>query len=147
MFVARKMIILISMCLLDLSASFISQLSKLSGVAIALSATKKSHIEIIYEDHEIIAISKPSGIVTMPCESANTGTAAHHVASYLENKDRNISNDVLSHGIVHRIDKEVSGLLILAKSKMTSKILSKTIKEKGVKKVYIAVVYGNFKID
>ena len=96
----------------------------------------------MHEDAYLLAISKPSGMISMPCESANSGTAAHLAASYLS--ATTTPNDVLSHGIVHRLDREVSGLLLLAKNKEVSKLLSKTFLNRKIKKTYIAIVHGSF---
>ena len=105
-------------------------------------------IEVIFEDDHLIAVQKPAGVVSMPCESASSGTAAHMVAEYILSSnlfEPVNTEDVISHGIVHRLDKEVSGLLLLAKNKGVSKQLSQIFSKRSIDKTYIAIVYGEFR--
>lgn len=105
-----------------------------------------SESDVLYEDEFVIAISKPSGIATMPCESASDGTAAHLAASWVlagggeGAKER--ANSIISFGVVHRLDKEVSGALILAKNREVGRSLSKAFQSRTTTKQYVAVVHG-----
>jgi len=116
----------------------------------ARSNSLKDQVEVIYDDEFMIAISKPSGMPTMPCESA-TWTAAHAAAAYVISTSSNSSNpstvaaDIIKYGVVHRLDKEVSGLLILAKSQAISKILSRSFLSRSISKYYVAIVHGDLK--
>ena len=103
-------------------------------------------LDVLHDDENIIAITKPSGVISMPCASASSGTAAHIAADYLYNGMRPKEADgVLAHGIVHKLDKEVSGLILLAKNKKVSKILSKRFSNREVTKKYIAIVHGQYR--
>lgn len=113
------------------------------------AAVSDTMIDIVHEDEHVIAICKPTGMISMPCESASTGTAAHLAAAYLSSSSSSTPpvdpNEVISHGVVHRLDKEVSGLLLLAKNKIVSKKLSTIFSQRSINKTYIAIVHGDFK--
>lgn len=103
-------------------------------------------IEIIYEDNDIIVVNKPKGLVVHPANGNPDGT--------LVNAIMNICKDTLSGiggekrpGIVHRLDKDTSGLLIVAKNDKAHINMSEQIKNRQVKKIYIALVRGDIKED
>ena len=103
-------------------------------------------IEIIYEDSDIIVVNKPKGLVVHPANGNLDGT--------LVNAIMNICKDTLSGiggekrpGIVHRLDKDTSGLLIIAKNDKAHLNMSEQIKDRKVKKIYIALVRGIVKED
>lgn len=115
----------------------------------AIQSHRALNVSILYEDEYFIAMAKPSGIASMPCESAGNSTAVHLLLAQLSSKNRSAANmisehDLLTHGVVHRLDKDVSGLLLLAKHKNVSKLLSVLFLKRKVQKTYIAVVHGSF---
>lgn len=102
--------------------------------------------KIIFEDNSILVLNKPSGWIT---NSASTTTDKPVVQGWLKsNFEYPISNvDSLRSGIVHRLDKETSGILVVAKTKEAFEILQKEFKERQVKKTYIALVHGKFDLN
>ena len=102
-------------------------------------------VDLIHDDENFIAIAKPSGVISMPCASASSGTAVHMAADYLyENMRHKEADGVLKFGIVHKLDKEMSGLILFAKHKKVNKILSKRFSNSEVTKKYIAIVHGQY---
>jgi 23S rRNA pseudouridine1911/1915/1917 synthase len=101
---------------------------------------------VIFKDEAILVLDKPSGWIT---NSASTAKDQPVVQSWLKsNIQYPISNiDELRSGIVHRLDKETSGLLIVAKTKEAFETLQKEFKNREVKKSYIALVHGRFDLS
>ena len=97
-------------------------------------------VDIVYEDDDVIVVNKPSGMVVHPAPGNYTGT----LVNALMYKSKNLStlNGEFRPGIVHRIDKDTSGLLIVAKNDKAHAILSDELKDKKIKRKYIALVYG-----
>ena len=100
-------------------------------------------LTIIYEDSSIIVLEKPAGMVVHPAAGNYSGTIVNALLFHC--KDLSGVGGVLRPGIVHRLDKQTSGLLIAAKSDTAHKALSKQFKKHIVKKVYKALVHGNVK--
>jgi 23S rRNA pseudouridine1911/1915/1917 synthase len=98
-------------------------------------------LTIIYEDASIIVLDKPSGMVVHPAAGNYRGTIVNALLFHC--KDLSGVGGVLRPGIVHRLDKQTSGLLIVAKSDSAHRGLSKQFKKHMVKKVYKALVHGN----
>ena len=96
-------------------------------------------LDIVYEDEYLLIINKPSGMVVHPAPGNYTGTL---VNALLYKFDLEGVGDKNRPGIVHRIDKDTSGLLIVAKTEKALEILSNMIKNKEVKREYIAIVDG-----
>lgn len=94
-------------------------------------------LDIVYEDDYLLVINKKSGMVTHPAPGNYTGTL---VNALLYKFDWN--KDTIRPGIVHRLDKDTSGLMVVAKDEKTLELLSLMIKEKKVKRHYIALVEG-----
>ena len=95
-------------------------------------------LDIVYQDEDIIVVNKPAGLVTHPGSGNWTGTLANallHYDSGLQNLDR--------AGIVHRLDKNTSGLMVVARSEVAQKYLSEQIQEHQVSREYSAIVYGH----
>ncbi len=95
-------------------------------------------LDIVYQDEDIIVVNKPPGLVTHPGSGNWTGTLANallHYDSGLQNLDR--------AGIVHRLDKNTSGLMVVARSEVAQKYLSEQIQEHQVSREYSAIVYGH----
>ena len=97
-------------------------------------------INIIYEDDDVIIINKESGMVVHPAVGNYTGTLVN--ALIYKSKDLSSINGEFRPGIVHRIDKDTSGLLIVAKNDKAHAILADELKTKKIKRKYIALVDG-----
>ena len=103
-------------------------------------------LDILYEDQDILIINMPKDMVVHPAPGHYTGTLVNAVM-YHCGEDLSTINGVLRPGIVHRIDKDTSGLLIVAKNDFSHLHLAKQIKEHSFYRAYHAVVYGNIKED
>lgn len=107
-------------------------------------------LEILYEDEYFLAINKPADMVVHPSFGHASGTLVNAVLSYLENKSQ-ISNlkfqigSGVRPGIVHRLDKGTTGVILVAKDSKTQEMLSYLFKERSVRKTYRAIVEGNAK--
>ncbi len=100
--------------------------------------------EIVYEDSDLLVINKPQGLVVHPCSSTKNGTLVNGLLFKV--KDLSGINGVLRPGIVHRLDKNTSGLMIVAKNDNAHTFLAKQIAEKEqFKRKYIALCEGHFK--
>ncbi len=97
-------------------------------------------LDVVYEDEYLLIINKPSGMVVHPAPGNYSGT----LVNALMNKF-NLSHDVIRPGIVHRIDKDTSGLLVVAKDDKTHELLADMIKKKEVERIYVAIVDGVIK--
>ena len=102
-------------------------------------------LDIIYEDNDIIVINKPKGMVVHPGNGNHEGTLVNAVLAYA--KDLSGIGGELRPGIVHRIDKDTSGLIIVAKNDKAHKNLSEEIKNHEVTKIYTCLVRGNISED
>ena len=98
-------------------------------------------LDIVYEDSELMVINKVSGMVTHPAPGNNYGTLVNALLNY--NKE-NLSdiNEKNRPGIIHRLDKETSGLLVIAKNNKSHLNLSKQFKEHTISRKYRAIVWG-----
>ena len=101
-------------------------------------------IEIIYEDSDIIVVNKPKGMVVHPANGNPDGTLVNVIMAICKDSLSGIGGEIRP-GIVHRIDKDTSGLLIVAKNDNAHVKMSEQIKNHEVKKTYIALVRGVFK--
>ena len=103
---------------------------------------EKIDLDIIYEDNNSIVINKPQGMVVHPGAGNFTGTLVHGLLYHcLEMKDK-FSSDDIRPGIVHRLDKDTSGILISAKNPDALEFFSSQFRNKSTKKSYIAIVKG-----
>lgn len=100
-------------------------------------------LNIVYEDNDIMVIDKPSGLVVHPGSGNYDNTLVNGLLYYTKNLS-DINGEVRP-GIVHRIDKDTSGLLLVAKTNKAHEILSEYFKSKRVKREYIALLNGVFK--
>ena len=98
-------------------------------------------LDIVYEDEDVIVVNEPSGMVVHPAPGHTHGTLVNALL-YHCNSLSNIGGDVRA-GIVHRIDKDTSGLLVACKNNMAHKSLSEQLKEKTTTRKYIAIVTGS----
>ena len=98
-------------------------------------------IEIIYEDNDIIVVNKPKGLVVHPANGNPDGTLVNAIMAICKDSLSGIGGEIRP-GIVHRLDKDTSGILIIAKNDKAHINLSEQIKNHKVKKTYIAIVRG-----
>ena len=94
-------------------------------------------LDIIYENDDLLVINKPSGMVVHPAPGNYSGTLVNALVGRF-----NLSNDEIRPGIVHRLDKDTSGLMLVAKNDWAHDKLSEMIKDRIVKRTYIALVEG-----
>jgi 23S rRNA pseudouridine1911/1915/1917 synthase len=105
---------------------------------------EKINLNIVYEDDDILMINKPAGMVVHPGSGNYSGTLLNGVAWYLQHENPSISEVVLPRfGLVHRIDKNTSGLLVLAKRDKAMRQLAKQFYDHSVKRQYQALVWGD----
>ena len=101
-------------------------------------------IEILYEDKDIIVVNKPKGLVVHPANGNPDGTLVNAIMNICKDSLSGIGGEIRP-GIVHRIDKDTSGVLIVAKNDYAHINLSNQIKNREVRKIYIALVRGVIK--
>jgi 23S rRNA pseudouridine1911/1915/1917 synthase len=102
-------------------------------------------LDIVYEDGDVIVINKPRGMVVHPAAGHPSGTVVNAVLYHC--KDLSGINGVMRPGIVHRIDKDTSGLLMIAKNDLAHASLAEQLKEHTVNRRYSALVYGVMQHD
>ena len=103
-------------------------------------------IEIVYEDDDLLVVTKKKGMVVHPAVGNIDGTLVNALLYHCGDSLSGI-NGVIRPGIVHRIDKDTSGLLMVAKNDTAHNFLAEQIKEHSFSREYEAVVYGNFRED
>lgn len=101
-------------------------------------------LDIVFEDDQLLVINKPAGLVVHPGHGNYTGTLVNALAYHFENLPNNSSD---RPGLVHRIDKNTSGLLVIAKTEQAMTHLAKQFADKTSEREYIALVWGNLKDD
>ncbi|PKM45555.1 MAG: RNA pseudouridine synthase [Firmicutes bacterium HGW-Firmicutes-8] len=104
-------------------------------------AAEKIPLDIIYEDSDLLVVNKPPGMVVHPAAGNYTGTLVNALLDHC--KDLSGINGVIRPGIVHRIDKDTSGLLLVAKNDKAHLSLAEQLKEHTVSRKYLALVHGN----
>ncbi|TYO97975.1 RluA family pseudouridine synthase [Desulfallas thermosapovorans] len=102
-------------------------------------------LEIYYEDMDVIVVNKPRGMVVHPAEGNYTGTLVNALLYHC--RDLSGINGVLRPGIVHRIDKDTSGLLMVAKNDLAHEHLAGQLKEHTVRRGYLALAHGVLSSD
>lgn len=107
--------------------------------------SEKMDIDIIYEDEYLLVINKPVGLVVHPGAGNTHGTLANGLKAYSDNLSTN--NGDFRPGIVHRIDKDTSGLLVVAKTNEAHEFLSSQLVDHTLGRKYMALVMGNFTED
>ena len=109
---------------------------------------EKMPLNIFYEDEEVMIINKPPGLVVHPAYGNYSGTLINGIAYYLQENNKKISEESLPRfGLVHRIDKNTSGLLVLAKTSRAVASLAKQFFDHSIKREYQALVWGDLKED
>ena len=106
---------------------------------------EKIKLDILYEDDALLVINKPAGMVVHPAPGSRSRTLVNALLAYCKNLSG--IGGVLKPGIVHRIDKDVSGLLVVAKTDRAHRDLAEQFKEKTASRVYYAVVKGVVQLD
>lgn len=101
-------------------------------------------LDIVYEDDDLLVVNKPKGMVVHPAPGNRSGTLVNALLYHCGSSLSGI-NGVLRPGIVHRIDKDTSGLLLVAKNDMAHASLAHQIKEHSLTREYAAVVYGKLR--
>ncbi len=97
-------------------------------------------IDIVYEDDEVIVVNKPAGLVVHPGHGNYSGTLVNGLIYHFENLPKD-SNE--RPGLVHRIDKDTSGLLVVAKTEFAMANLAKQFFDRSTQRLYLALVWGN----
>ena len=103
------------------------------------------NLEIIYEDEDVLVVNKPRGMVVHPAPGHTTGTLVNGLMHQI--KDLSGINGILRPGIVHRIDKDTSGLLMVAKNDVAHVSLVDQLVKKTVTRKYTALVHGHIPHD
>jgi 23S rRNA pseudouridine1911/1915/1917 synthase len=101
-------------------------------------------LDIVYEDDQLLVINKPAGMVVHPGHGNYSGTLVNALAYHFENLPMNSSE---RPGLVHRIDKDTTGLLVVAKTELAMAYLTKQFAEKTSEREYVALVWGNIEED
>ncbi|MEA2098225.1 MAG: RluA family pseudouridine synthase [Patescibacteria group bacterium] len=120
-----------------------------SFLSVPLEMTKNEKlkipkIEIIYEDDDVIAIDKPAGTLSQKAESSKAPAISDFLIEYYP-KLKEVGEDEQRYGTVHRLDKDTSGIIIVAKNNKSFKFLKNQFKNREVQKTYTALVYGDVK--
>lgn len=108
------------------------------------AVAQKIELDIVYEDSDLLVVNKPKGMVVHPAPGNPDGTLVNALLYHCKG-DLSGINGVMRPGIVHRIDKDTSGLLIVAKNDLAHIGLSKQLKAHSFTRAYEAIVYGNVK--
>lgn len=101
-------------------------------------------IEVIYEDEQLLIVNKPQGMVVHPAPGNYTGTLVNALLYHCQDQLSTI-NGIIRPGIVHRIDKDTSGLLMVAKTDVAHRALAEELKAYKSERIYYALVQGSFK--
>lgn len=101
-------------------------------------------LDIVFEDDQLLVVNKPAGLVVHPGHGNYSGTLVNALAYHFENLPLNSSE---RPGLVHRIDKDTSGLLVIAKTELAMAYLTKQFSEKTSEREYVALVWGNVNED
>lgn len=110
-----------------------------------LAFPEKMDLHIIYEDDDVIVVDKPNGMVVHPAVGNKSGTLVNGLLYHA--KELSSINGDFRPGIVHRIDADTTGLLMVAKNNKAHEILAKELEEKKTKRVYTALVWGVIRED
>lgn len=109
---------------------------------------EKMELNIVFEDTDLMIINKPAGMVVHPGSGNYTGTLLNGVSYYLQQQNADLSEDTLPRfGLVHRIDKNTSGLLVLAKTDKAMRNLAKQFFDHTISRKYVALVWGDVEND
>ncbi|NLK42818.1 MAG: RluA family pseudouridine synthase [Tissierellia bacterium] len=102
-------------------------------------------LDIVYQDQDIVIINKPQDMVVHPAPGNYSGTLVNGLLFHIDNLSS--INGIIRPGIVHRLDKDTSGLLLVAKNDHSHRYLSEELKDRKIERNYIALVHGVLKND
>lgn len=119
----------------------ISNEAERSEKSINLAIYTISNIEIIYEDDDVIVINKPAGILSQNAKSSKSPSVSDFLVKHYP-EIKNVGEDEMRFGVVHRLDKDTSGVMIVAKNNRSFEFLKKQFKNRTTQKKYTALVYG-----
>ena len=103
-------------------------------------------LDVLYEDKDVIVINKPKQMVVHPAPGHYSGTLVNALMFHCGNELSGI-NGVMRPGIVHRIDMDTTGSLVVCKNDIAHQFLSDQLKEHSINRIYVAIVHGNLKED
>ena len=103
-------------------------------------------LDILYEDEDVMVVNKPKGMVVHPSAGHTSGTLVNAILFHCQGNLSGI-NGVMRPGIVHRIDKDTTGALLICKNDVAHRDLAEQLKEHSIKRRYRAIVSGNLKDD
>lgn len=152
----------------DLSRSRLAQLLEQGRVAVNGGAARKSQrlrlgdrveltlpapepstiapedlpLTIVYEDADLLVLDKPAGVVVHPAPGHRSGTLVNALLHHIS--DLSGIGGVLRPGIVHRLDKDTSGLMLVAKNDVAHRALADALKRREIRRIYLAVAWGHF---
>jgi 23S rRNA pseudouridine1911/1915/1917 synthase len=114
---------------------------KIENISKELKPNKKVKYEIIFEDDNVLVIDKPAGLLVHPTDKMENNTLVNGLIAYYP-KLKKVGEDALRPGIVHRLDKDVSGLMLVCKTQKAFAYFKKLFQERKVKKIYTALVHN-----
>ncbi len=117
----------------------------LSGNPQIIIPAQNIPLDIVYEDNDMAVVNKPKNMLTHPTIKETTGTMVNALLYKYGYEGLSDINGVMRPGIVHRLDRNTSGLLMIAKNNISHEFLAEQIKNKTAQRQYLAVVHGNFK--
>jgi len=103
-------------------------------------------LDIVYEDEDILVVNKPKGMVVHPAPGNSTGTLVNALLYHCRDRLSGVGG-VIRPGIVHRIDKDTQGLLVVAKNDRAHLFLSEELQTHRIQRIYYAIALGNFRED
>lgn len=104
-----------------------------------LAVPEAIDIPIVYEDSDLVVVDKPAGMVTHPAHAARSGTLVNALLGHLGNA---LPGDALRPGLVHRLDRDTSGLLVVAKNDASLSALGRAMRARRIKREYLGLVRG-----
>ena len=119
--------------------------AELTALPLASFLPEDIPIEIIYEDDDLVVVNKPAGMVVHPAASVSSGTLANALTFHFQKLSS--GSGEARPGIVHRLDKDTSGLLVVAKTESAHDDLANQFREREVFKSYVALVHGQLEKD
>ena len=125
----------------------VGQVAEISYVQPTVTSIDSQDIplDVVYEDDDFLAVNKPAGLVVHPAPGHQSGTLVNAVLSHIP--DIKGIGDKLRPGIVHRLDKNTSGLIVIAKNQTSHARISKQFADRIVRKYYVALVHGQIDLD
>jgi 23S rRNA pseudouridine1911/1915/1917 synthase len=103
------------------------------------------HLDVLYEDERMIAVNKAAGMVVHPGHGHPTHTLIHGIMHHVAVMQERFTDEPVRPGIVHRLDKDTSGVIVLAKDPEAHEILARQFRDRTVRKLYLALVHGTLR--